>query len=73
MSDESREKDKKSNIIKAMGLAVGLPSSILGVFALIYMLSKKGYISEVTGLVIILVIIIYTFTLMIRYAIKKQD
>ena len=64
MSDESREKDKKSNIIKAMGLAVGLPSSILGVFALIYMLSKKGYI-------IILVIIIYTFTLMIRYAIKK--
>jgi hypothetical protein len=62
---------EKPNIIKVVGLAVGLPSSILGVFALVYFLIHKDYLSTEFGLVLILTIIFYTFYLMIRYANKK--
>lgn len=67
------ENDNKSNIIKVVGLAVGLPSSILGVFGAIYFLMNKNYISTGVGLILIVSIIAYTFYLMIRYATKKQD
>ena len=56
MKDESQEKDKKMHIAKVVGLAVGLPSSILGVFAFVYILTKKNIISETTGLFLILAI-----------------
>lgn len=61
----------KPNIVKVLGLAVGLPSSILGVFALAYFLIEKKYMSTEFGLGLILTIIFYTFYLMIRYANKK--
>ncbi len=65
--------DNKQNILKIVGLAVGLPSSILGVFIIIYILVEKNIITATLGLVIILIVITYTFYLMIRYALKKQD
>jgi len=65
------EKEEKTNIIKVVGLAVGLPSSILGVFALVYFLINKNIVSASVGLLLILIIIAYTFYLMIRYANKK--
>ena len=71
MRDELQENGNKSNIIKVVGLAVGLPSSILGVFGLIYFLTEENIISNGMGLIIILAIIGYTFFLMIRYATKK--
>ncbi len=64
-------KEDKPNILKVLGLAVGLPSTILGVFALVYILIEKEIISTITGLIFIVVIIAYTFYLMIRYANKK--
>lgn len=66
-------KEDKPNIAKVLGLAVGLPSSILGVFAFAYFLIEKGYVSPAIGLGLILAIIAYTFYLMIKYANKKQD
>ncbi len=64
-------KEDKPNIVKVLGLAVGLPSSILGVFAFVYFLIDKNYISSTTGLLLIVAIIAYTFYLMLRYANKK--
>lgn len=64
-------KDAKPNILKVVGLAVGLPSSILGVFGFVYFLIHKEYISTAVGLSLILTIIFYTFYLMIKYANKK--
>ena len=63
--------DNKQNIIKVVGLAVGLPSSILGVFAFVYFLIHKDFISPVFGLLLIITIIAYTFFLMLKYANKK--
>ncbi len=64
-------KEEKTNIAKVVGLAVGLPSSILGVFGFVYYLIEKDYISAYVGLTLIVLIIIYTFYLMIKYAAKK--
>lgn len=64
-------KEDKPNIIKVVGLAVGLPSSILGVFGFVYFLIHKDYISPMVGLALILAIIAYTFFLMLKYANKK--
>lgn len=58
---------KDQNIFKVLGLALGLPSTILGVFALIYYLAEeKKIISYGAGLSILLVIIGYTFYLIIK-------
>lgn len=63
--------EQKQNIIKIVGLAIGLPSSILGVFFLMYFLIENKYISTTTGLITILILITYTFFLMVKYANKK--
>lgn len=64
-------KEDKPNIAKVLGLAVGLPSSILGVFGFVYFLIHKDLISTGVGLGLIIAIIFYTFYLMLRYANKK--
>ena len=63
--------EEKQNIIKILGLAIGLPSSILGVFFLMYFLIENNYISSTVGLIVIVLIITYTFVLMVKYANKK--
>lgn len=61
----------RNQFLKAAGLAVGLPSSILGIFAGLYYLINEGFISPLVAGVIISLFIFYTFYLMIRYANKK--
>lgn len=56
-----------------MGLAMGLPSTILAVAVMAYKLVEGGYISQWMGLVLVLVVIIYMFFLMIRYAVYKKN
>ncbi len=64
-------KEDKPNIARVLGLAVGLPSSILGVFGVVYYLISENIISTYVALALIVTIILYTFYLMIRYANKK--
>ena len=67
-----KKKDtQKTQILKAVGLAVGLPSSILGVFGFSYYLVQKGVISSTVALLLIIIIITYTFYLMVRNANKR--
>ena len=61
----------KRNIVKIVALAVGLPSTILGVFFFIYFLMENKYISTELALILILLFVAHIFYLMIRYAIKK--
>lgn len=56
-----------------MGLALGLPSTILGVFGFIYLLVQKGYISWTVGLILILLVTINIFYLIFRYARKSKN
>lgn len=61
----------KTNIIKIVGLAVGLPSTILAIFFFIYHLIQTKVVSMEIGLSLIILVIAYIFYVMIRYAIKK--
>lgn len=50
-----------------VSLALALPSTILAVCYFIYNLIKKGIINEIFGLIIIVLVILNSFWLMIRY------
>lgn len=64
------EKQKQYMI---MGLAMGLPSTIIGVAALSAKLVDAGYISEEAGLAFVIIMVAYMFFLMVRYALKKKN
>ncbi len=74
MKEELQEKDNEirpANILKVLGLGLGLPSTILGIFAFVYYLMDSGYISNEIAVSIIVLVIFYTFYLMYKYANKK--
>ncbi len=56
-----------------MGLAVGLPSTIIGVFYLLYSLQKSGYISWNVLLGILLGVIGYFLFFMVKNVLGKKD
>lgn len=56
-----------------MGLAVGLPSTIIGVFYLLYQLVQTGYISWNMLLGILLAVIAYFLFLMVKNVLGKKD
>jgi len=56
-----------------MGLAVGLPGTIIGVFYLLYQLVQNGYISWNMLLGILLFVIGYFLFLMVRNVLVKKN
>lgn len=62
---------KKYSIV--LGLALSLPSSILGISFLVYNLYKNKVISEGFGLTIIIISIVNIFYIMIRYVVKRKN
>ncbi len=60
-------------MILTMGLALGLPGAILGVFYLLYSLVKSGYISWNMLLIILLVVIGYFLFLMVKNVLVKKN
>lgn len=64
--------DKKKYLM-VMGLAMALPSTILGVFAFVYYLIEEKIISNTLGLVLIILVIINVFYLMIRSVTKRKS
>ncbi len=67
------EKTSMQKMMLTMGLAVGLPSTIIGVFYLLYSLVKAGYISWNMLLGILLVVIFYFLFLMVKNVLGKKD
>lgn len=56
-----------------MGLAMGLPSSIIGLFFFLNYLVNSGYISYPIMLIILVSVISYTLYLMMTYDSKKKN
>ncbi len=56
-----------------VGLALGLPSTILGVFAILYHLVQENLISWNIALGIIVLVVLNTLYLMIRYVNKRKS
>ena len=54
-----------------LALAVGLPSTILGVSYLVYLLMEKQLITPLIGILVIFLVVSSSLYLMVRYAIKK--
>ncbi len=67
------EKTSMQKMMLTMGLAVGLPGTIIGVFYLLYVLVQKGYISWNMLLGILLLVIGYFFFLMVKNGVGKKD
>jgi len=61
----------ESKYIKVLALALGLPSTILGVFLLGQELVKNKVLSESTAFLILLVIVVNSLFMIIKYGIKK--
>jgi hypothetical protein len=61
----------QSKYIKVLTLALGLPSTILGVFILGQQLVKNKMISETAAFIILLVIVLNSLFMIVKYGIKK--
>ena len=62
----------KKKQLQIMGLALALPSAILGIFGIVYKLKAEGIIGDSASIAIILTFIGQFFYLIIRYALKKN-
>ena len=67
------DKTPMQKMMLTMGLAVGLPGTIIGVFYVLYQLVKSGYISWNILLGILLSVVIYFLFLMVRNVLVKKD
>lgn len=56
-----------------MGLALGLPSSIIGLFFVLNTLVSNGFIDFNTMLILLVLMVVFTFFLMMNYARKKKN
>ncbi len=59
--------------LAVLALALGLPSTILGLFAVLYQLVQKGVISWNIALSVLILVIINILYLMIRYVNKRKN
>lgn len=58
--------------LTVMGLALGLPSTIVGLFFLLNELVKRDVISWNTLLIILLIVVLNMLGLMVRHVVKKN-
>ena len=70
---KEKERSNKSKFLLVMGLALGLPSTIIGFFFILYQLVENDVISWNTLLVVLLVIIFYMLFLMVKNGLVKKD
>ena len=71
MSETPQSPMRKFLIV--MGLALGLPSTIVGLFFLLYQLVKAQIISWNALLIILLVVIGYMLFLMVKNVLDKKN
>lgn len=69
MNNESN----KQAWFKVLALAMGLPSLIVGVFFGLYILVQKGLIGWTTVLVVMILVIVNTLFLMVRYGLVGKN
>jgi hypothetical protein len=56
-----------------MGLAIGLPSTIVGLFFLLYQLVQNEVISWNALLIILLIVVFYMLFLMVKNVVGKKN
>lgn len=71
MKSEEQSGMRKAMIV--MGLAVGLPSTIVGLFFLLYQLVQNQIISWNVLLIILLVVVVYMLILMVKNGLARKN
>jgi len=71
MNDKQRSTTRKFMVV--MGLAVGLPSTIVGLFFLLYQLVQNEIISWNVLLIILVTVVIVTLILMVKNGMVKKN
>jgi len=56
-----------------MGLALGLPSTIVGLFFLLYHLVKQQLISWNTALILLVAVVVYMLYLMVKNGLDRKN
>lgn len=67
------EKTPMRKFFLVMGLALGLPSTIVGLFFLLYQLVKAELISMNALLIILLIVVGYMLFLMVKNVLGKKN
>jgi FtsH-binding integral membrane protein len=74
MQEEQREKDKYlQKTFKVMGLAVMLPSSILGLFFFLKKLEEKNLISSWVTLFLLILYVVGLLIIMVKNGTKSKN
>ena len=73
MSDEQKVQPAGRKFWLVMGLALGLPSTIVGVFFLLYYLVQNQIISWNIALGIIIVVVGYMLFLMVKNGLDRKN
>lgn len=68
-----KEDSSMKKFLIVMGLALGLPSTIVGLFFLLYQLVQEKIISWNLLLIILLVVVIYMLGLMVKNVLGKKN
>jgi hypothetical protein len=68
-----KEPNSMRKFLIVMGLAVGLPSTIVGLFFVLYQLVQNELISWNVLLIVLLIVIIYMLILMVKNVVGKKN
>lgn len=68
-----KDKTPMRKFMMVMGLAVGLPSTILGFFFILYNLVQSGYISWNALIIVLVLVISLTLGLMVKNVLGKKS
>lgn len=69
----SKEEGSLRKFLLVMGIALGLPSTIVGLFFILYQLVQKQIISWNALLIILLVVVVYMLFLMVKNVVGKKN
>lgn len=67
------EKSQLRKFVLVMGLAVGLPSTMVGLFFLLHQLVQKGYISWNVLLIVMVLVVVSVLGLMVKNVLARKD
>ncbi len=67
------EQSNKQKYLAVLGLAMGLPSVIIGTSCVVYQLIEAEKISNGVGLIIIVLVVAQFLFMMVRYVLNKKN
>lgn len=69
----SQERSQMQKFLIVMGLALGLPSTMIGLFFLLHQLVQNGYISWNALLIIMVLVVVSVLGTMVKHVLVKKD